>query len=95
MIRSQEVASDEGILPYRGGTDWFDGGKFIAVHQHLMTPGNSLVGDTWTQTTLTLARAVIAAERLKQEAANWEYKCPGWLLRNGSHEGIPQYVSLG
>jgi hypothetical protein len=65
----QEVASDEGILPYRGGTDWFDGGKFIAVHQHLMTPGNSLVGDTWTQTTLTLARAVIAAERLKQEAA--------------------------
>jgi hypothetical protein len=34
-----------------------------------MTPGNSLVGDTWTQITLTLSRAVIAAERLKQEAA--------------------------
>src|SRR5687767_4745267 len=39
----QEVASDEGILPYRGGTDWYDGGKFIAVHQHLMTPSNGLV----------------------------------------------------
>ena len=64
----QEIASDEAILPYRGGTDWFDGGKFIAVHQHLMTPGNSLVGDTWTQITLTLSRAVIAAERLKLEA---------------------------
>ena len=66
----QEVASDEGILPYRGGTDWYDGGKFIAVHQHLMTPGNSLVGDAWTNITLCLSRAVIAAERLSREAEN-------------------------
>ena len=64
----QEVASDEAILPYRGGTDWFDGGKFIAVHQHLMTPGNSLVGDAWTFITLSLSRAVIAEERLSAEA---------------------------
>ena len=64
----QEVASDEGILPYRGGTDWFDGGKFISVHQHLVTPGNALVGDTWTNITLTLSRAVLAVERLGLEA---------------------------
>ncbi|GAB3162623.1 RagB/SusD family nutrient uptake outer membrane protein [Telluribacter humicola] len=70
----QEIASDEAILPYRGGTDWFDGGKFIAVHQHLMTPSNSLVGDTWTQITLTLSRAVIAAERLKLEAETGNQK---------------------
>ncbi|MBD8491310.1 RagB/SusD family nutrient uptake outer membrane protein [Echinicola sp. CAU 1574] len=63
----QEVASDEGILPYRGGTDWFDGGKFIAVHQHLMTPTNGLVGDAWTYITLTLSRAVLAEERLQIE----------------------------
>lgn len=66
----QEVASDEGILPYRGGTDWFDGGKFIAVHQHLMTPGNSLVGDAWTFITLTLSRAVAAEEQLRLEVEN-------------------------
>ena len=66
----QEVASDEGILPYRGGTDWFDGGKFIAIHQHLMTPGNSLVGDTWTYITLTLSRAVLAEERMRLEVEN-------------------------
>lgn len=66
----QEVASDEAILPYRGGTDWYDGGKFIAIHQHLMTPSNSLVGDTWTNITLCLSRAVVAAERLKLEAEN-------------------------
>ncbi len=63
----QEVASDEAILPYRGGTDWYDGGKFIAVHQHLMTPSNALVGDTWTHITLCLARAVAAEEGLKAE----------------------------
>jgi hypothetical protein len=66
----QEVASDEAILPYRGGTDWFDGGKFIAVHQHLMTPSNSLVGDTWTTITLCLSRAVLAEERLRAEVEN-------------------------
>lgn len=66
----QEVASDEGILPYRGGTDWFDGGKFIAVHQHLMTPGNSLVGDSWNFITLALSRAVAAQEQLGLEVAN-------------------------
>jgi len=66
----QEVASDEGILPYRGGTDWFDGGKFISVHQHLTTPSNGLVGDSWTFITLTLSRAVLAEERMRLEVEN-------------------------
>lgn len=75
----QEVASDEGILPYRGGTDWFDGGKFIAVHQHLMTPGNSLVGDSWTFITLSISRAVIAVERLGPEAEKGDATAQGAL----------------
>lgn len=66
----QEVAADEAILPYRGGTDWYDGGKFISVHQHLMTPSNGLVGDAWTYITLCLSRAVLAEERLKPESEN-------------------------
>ncbi|MEO5980018.1 MAG: RagB/SusD family nutrient uptake outer membrane protein [Chryseolinea sp.] len=66
----QEIAADEGILPYRGGTDWYDGGKFIAVHQHLTTASNGLVGDSWTYITLCLSRAVLAVERLKPEADN-------------------------
>ncbi len=75
----QEVASDEAILPYRGGTDWFDGGKFIAVHQHLTTPGNSLVGDSWTFITLSISRAVIAEERLSREAEAGDAKAQGAL----------------
>lgn len=85
----QEVASDEGILPYRGGTDWFDGGKFIAVHQHLMTPSNSLVGDAWTFITLTLSRTVIAEERLRQEAENGDP-----MVRNALNEMIAMKAYL-
>lgn len=63
----QEVASDEAILPFRGGTDWYDGGKFISVHQHLMTPSNALVTDAWTNITICLSRAVVAEDKLKSE----------------------------
>src|ERR1044071_4188795 len=75
----QEVASDEAILPYRGGTDWYDGGKYIAVHQHLMTASNALVGDAWTYITLALSRAVIAEERLKAEVAKGNQDAQGPL----------------
>src|SRR5690606_22230808 len=70
----QEVASEEAILPYRGGTDWYDGGKFIAVHQHLMTPSNGLVTDTWNVISKTLSRAIIAVDRLRPEAESGNAK---------------------
>ncbi|MDC6403767.1 MULTISPECIES: RagB/SusD family nutrient uptake outer membrane protein [Maribacter] len=75
----QEIASDEAIIPNRGGRDWFDGGKFIAVHQHLMTPGNSLVGDSWNEITLSISRAVIAIDRLRPEADNGNAEAQGAL----------------
>jgi len=75
----QEVASDESILPYRGGTDWYDGGKYISIYQHLMTPSNALVGDSWTYITLGLSRAVIAEERLKAEVENGNKDAQGPL----------------
>lgn len=61
----QLIASDEGILPYRGGTDWFDGGKFLAVHQHLMTSGNDLVGSSWNELAKNISRAISAIEVLR------------------------------
>lgn len=70
----QEIASDEAILPFRGGTDWFDGGKFIAVHQHLMTPSNDLIADPWNEVTRNISRTVSAIEVLRplSEAGNNE-----------------------
>lgn len=75
----QEISSDEAILPYRGGTDWYDGGKFIAVYQHLMTPSNALVSDSWTYITLCLSRAVLAQERLTAEVEKGNQQAQGPL----------------
>lgn len=66
----QEIASDEAILPYRGGTDWFDGGKFIEVHRHLPTSGNGLVRDSWNEVTKNIARTVAAIEVLREASDN-------------------------
>ena len=70
----QLIAADEAILPYRGGTDWFDGGKFLAAHQHLMTSGNDLVGSSWNELTKNISRAISAIEVLSplSEAGNAE-----------------------
>jgi len=87
----QEIASDEAILPYRGGTDWYDGGKFIAVHQHLMTASNALVGDAWTYITLGLSRAVIAEERLKAEVEKGNQAAQGALYEM---VGLNSYLNM-
>ena len=61
----QLLPSDEAILPYRGGEDWFDGGKFIATHQHSFTPTNDLIGDAWNVVTTNISRTLSAIEVLR------------------------------
>lgn len=56
----QLIASDEAILPARGGDQWYDGGKFIEVHTHKITPGNGLVGESWDYLTTNISRTVSA-----------------------------------
>jgi len=60
----QLIASDEGILPYRGGTDWFDGGKFLAMHAHTYTPSNDLISSSWNELTTNISRTLSAIEVL-------------------------------
>lgn len=70
----QLIAADEAILPYRGGTDWFDGGKFLDTHRHTITPGNDLVGSSWNELTRNISRTLSAIEVLRPlaEAGNTE-----------------------
>lgn len=75
----QEIASDEAILPFRGGSDWFDGGKFIAVHQHLMTPSNDLVGSSWNEVTRNISRTVSAIEVLRPLSGDGDAEATGAL----------------
>ncbi len=81
----QEIASDEAILPHRGGTDWFDGGKFIAVHTHTTTPTNSLVGDTWSALTINISRALSAIEALRPLAESGN---------NQANEALQEMIAL-
>lgn len=60
----QLIASDEGILPYRGGTDWYDGGKYLATHAHTITPTNDLVTSSWNELTKNISRTLSAIEVL-------------------------------
>lgn len=70
----QLIASDEAILPYRGGTDWFDGGKFLATHAHTFTPSNDLIGQSWNELTTNISRTLAAIEVLQplSDAGNTE-----------------------
>ncbi len=61
----QLIPSDEAILPYRGGSDWFDGGKYLATHQHSFTPTNDLIGDGWNKLTINISRTLAAIEVLR------------------------------
>ena len=61
----QLISADEGILPYRGGTDWYDGGKFLATHSHTITPTNDLVTSSWKELTKNISRTLSAIEVLK------------------------------
>lgn len=62
----QLISSDQAILPPRGsGNDWYDGGKYIELHQHNPTTTNVVVRDTWNAFTLMLSRTVTAIERLQ------------------------------
>lgn len=43
---SQEVASDEMMIPQRG-TDWFDGGIWLRTHRHESVPTDGNVNNAW------------------------------------------------
>jgi starch-binding outer membrane protein, SusD/RagB family len=60
----QIISTDEGILPARGGKDWFDGGVFYQLHQHEFLPTNAKIRDTWNDLTIMLSRASSAIETL-------------------------------
>jgi len=75
----QLIPSDEAILPYRGGTDWFDGGKYLAAHAHNFTPTNDLVASGWNQLTTNISRTLAAIETLRPLADEGDTEAEGAL----------------
>ncbi|HEY8935667.1 MAG TPA: RagB/SusD family nutrient uptake outer membrane protein [Cyclobacteriaceae bacterium] len=60
----QEISTDEAILPYRGGTDWGDGGIYIAMHQHVYNSTDPNLKNTWNNITHGLSVAATAIAQL-------------------------------
>ncbi len=75
----QLIPSDEAILPYRGGTDWYDGGKFLEMHTHDISAGNDLVSSAWNEVTRNISRALSAIEVLKPLAEQGDKEAEGAL----------------
>ncbi|TRZ44344.1 RagB/SusD family nutrient uptake outer membrane protein [Robertkochia solimangrovi] len=75
----QLIAADEAILPYRGGTDWYDGGKFLQAHSHEILPSNDLVGSSWNEVTRNISRTLSAIEVLRPLAASGDTEAAGAL----------------
>ncbi|GAB3221155.1 RagB/SusD family nutrient uptake outer membrane protein [Spirosoma arcticum] len=61
----QEVSTDEAIVPFRGGTDWYNGGVLIEMQQHTWTSNHGSLTNVWNQLTQGIARAAIAESTLK------------------------------
>jgi len=66
----QGVSSIEQIVPFRGGTDWFDGGRFIEMHQHSWTPTHVTIIDVWRNLTQGVGRAAIAEQTIANLGGN-------------------------
>ncbi|MDR8391731.1 RagB/SusD family nutrient uptake outer membrane protein [Aliifodinibius sp. S!AR15-10] len=66
LYNMQSIASDESIVPFRGGTDWFDGGRFIEMHQHTWTPTHVTVREVWSDLTQGIAKAAVARQTLSE-----------------------------
>ena len=64
MMLLQGVTTDEGIVPFRGGTDWFNGGRLIEAHRHTWTSSHSRALAVWNELTQGVARSAIAQNTL-------------------------------
>lgn len=75
----QLIPADEAILPYRGGTDWYDNGKFLDAHSHDIAPSNDLVGSSWNEVTRNISRTITAIEVLQPLAEAGDTQAEGAL----------------
>lgn len=60
----QEISTDECIVPYRGGTDWYNGGRLIEMFQHTWTPNHGNIQGVWQGLTSGIAKALIVSQTL-------------------------------
>jgi len=63
----QEISTDECIVPFRGGTDWYNGGRLIEMFQHTWSPIHANVRGVWQSLVSGIAKALIVEQTLGPE----------------------------
>ncbi|NOT73316.1 MAG: RagB/SusD family nutrient uptake outer membrane protein [Cyclobacteriaceae bacterium] len=48
FFQASELGTDEAVIAQKGG-DWFDGGVYIALHKHQLSPVTASINDAWNQ----------------------------------------------
>ena len=67
--QTQEVSSDEIVVPTRGG-DWDDGGVWRALQEHTWTSTHGQVNGVWTSAFRGIARANSTLENLGKSTSD-------------------------
>ncbi len=62
-----QISSDETIVPTRG-SDWFDAGRWLAIHRHTWDPGLVDLNDAWNDAFTGVARANVFLRALEDAA---------------------------
>ncbi len=62
----QEITTDEAMVPNRGGTDWFNGGRLIEAYRHAWSPTHVNTQRVWNRLVQGIARANIAITTLEE-----------------------------
>ena len=70
-----QVSSDESIVPTRG-SDWFDNGRWLAIHRHTWDPSLVDLNDAWVGAYTGIARANGLLQIL-EEAGNTDAELQG------------------
>jgi hypothetical protein len=60
MLNLEDIASEEQFVPFRGGTDWFNGGIFFRLHKHTWTASGSIMKLVWGNLTKAIAKSAYA-----------------------------------
>jgi len=74
VFNLQEASTDEVIVPTRsradGGTDWFDGGRYVALHTHTWTPEEVTLTDVFNNLQQGIASCLETIDILSSNTEN-------------------------
>lgn len=74
VFNLQEATTDEVIVPTRvsagGGSDWFDGGRYVTLHRHTWGPDEATLNDVFNNLQAGIASSLEVVDILSSNSSN-------------------------